>query len=271
MEAVAQSWSDLQEWLFHGSWNPELRRFRSAWAYRGASRRDTGLHTSLARLGGDFAAREHHIIRNFRKYARRGMVGEDSVWNWLALGKHHGLPTRMLDWTYSPYVALHFATERLDDLDHDGELIAIDFRSAKSLLPNILGELLDTEGSDVLTAEMLASIAPDLRDLHKLSNEPYLVFLEPPSLDERIVNQSALFALMSAADARMEDWLEQHPDLHRRIILPASLKWEVRDKLDQANINERVLFPGLDGISAYLRRYYFEHTRPIQLPRDPQV
>jgi len=42
----------------------------------------------------------------------------------------------------------------------------------------------------------------------------------------------------------------------RKIIIPASLKWEVRDKLDQANINERVLFPGLDGLSRWLKRHY---------------
>jgi hypothetical protein len=48
-----------------------------------------------------------------------------------------------------------------------------------------------------------------------------------------------------------------HRDVVRRIVIPASLKWEVRDKLDQANINERVLFPGLDGLSRWLTRYYW--------------
>ena len=65
--------------------------------------------------------------------------------------------------------------------------------------------------------------------------------------------------------------LREHPALVRRIVIPAEAKWEIRDKLDQANINERVLFPGLDGLSRWLARYYW--AKPgvkARLPRAPR-
>ena len=61
---------------------------------------------------------------------------------------------------------------------------------------------------------------------------------------------------MSNPATELDQWLREHPNLYRRIIIPHSLKWEVRDKLDQANITERVLFPGLDGLSRWLKRHY---------------
>jgi hypothetical protein len=64
---------------------------------------------------------------------------------------------------------------------------------------------------------------------------PFLVFLDPPPFDVRIVNRFALFSLFSAPDVRLEDWIASRPELVCRIVLPASLKWKVRDQLDQAN------------------------------------
>jgi hypothetical protein len=179
----------------------------------------------------------------------------ESVWHWLALGQHHGLPTRLMDWTYSPFVALHFVTEHLDEYEQDGIVWCVNFVEANKRLPARLRRILDREGSQTLTVDMLAAFRT-LRDFDTLARDPFLVFLEPPAIDRRILNQFALFSLMSSPRAVMDDWLRRNPALCRRVVVPAALKWEIRDKLDQANVNERILFPDLDGLSRWLARYY---------------
>jgi hypothetical protein len=207
-------------------------------------------------LGGSYADLEGHLLRNFRKYAFRGSVPVDNVWNWLALAQHHGLPTRMLDWTFSPYVALHFVTADLALFNEDGVVWCADFIRIKEFLPERLAVILREEGANVFTADLLEEAASSLREFDRLAPKPFPVFFEPPSLDERIVNQFALFSFLSSPTAALHDWLDEHGDLARRIVIPRALKWEVRDKLDQANVTERVLFPGLDGLSQWLRRQY---------------
>jgi hypothetical protein len=255
-EIRVESWSELNEQLYGNAYNERLGRFRSPYVFRGLSDAAYPLTTSLSRLGGRYAGMEQHLLRNFRKYARASDVPFDSVWNWLAVGQHHGLPTRLLDWTFSPQIALHFATHRVEEFHLDGLLLAIDFHGAHERLPRRLRTALEREAADVFTVEMLEDAAPTLEAFDALSPDPFLLVMEPPSLDQRLVNQFALFSVMSSPETSLSDWLEEHPDLCRRIVLPASLKWEVRDKLDQANVTERVLFPGLDGLGAWLRRYY---------------
>jgi hypothetical protein len=250
------SWNELQEALYEDSWHESLGRFRSEFAFRGMPDAQEPLLTTLMRLGGTYQRVEAPLLRAFRKYAPRSSVPGDSVWNWLAVAAHHGLPTRLLDWTYSPFVALHFATDNPQQFDMDGVVWCVNYRQVKKHLPPALQELLRGEGADVFTTELLGRGAANLPELDRLAETPFPLFLEPPSLDDRIVNQFALFALMSSPTVRLDEWLNERPGLTRRIIIPAGLKWEVRDKLDQGNITERVLFPGLDGLSLWLRRYY---------------
>ena len=59
-------------------------------------------------------------------------------------------------------------------------------------------------------------------------------------MDERIVNQYALFSCPSTAQLNLSDYLRDRPEFYRKIIIPADLKWEIRDKLDQANITRPI-------------------------------
>lgn len=252
----AKSWADLHDLLFADSWDGQIGRFRSRLAFRGLSDVDYPLATTLVRLGGDYASLERHLMRNFKKYAHRSMVEGDSIWHWLALAQHHGLPTRLLDWTYSPYIALHFATANIERYDCDGVIWAVNYMLAHQQLPQPLRAKLDEEGANVFTTQMLSQCVVSLDELMALDHENYAVFVEPPSVDDRIVNQYGMFSLMPDATCLFDRWLEHQPNLWHKIIIPAELKWEIRDKLDQANITERVLFPGLDGLSSWLKRHY---------------
>ena len=262
---AAKNWLDIVDELYQGAWNKDLQRFRSPFAFRGLPSSEHSLKSTLVRLAGgkaDVRRLELALLRNFRKYARAEAPGADSIWDWLALGQHRGLPTRLLDWTYSPLVALHFATEDPAAFDRDGVVWCVDFVQANKRIPKRLQRMLRDEGSDTFTTEMLTPFR-NLRDFDALGRDPFVVFLEPAAVDRRILNQLALFSLMSDPAGVFDEWMREHPELCRRVIVPAALKWEIRDKLDQANINERVLFPGLDGLSQWLARYYTPTGRTL--------
>lgn len=255
-EIRATSWAHLQDVLFSNTYDEKIDRHRSPFIYRGMNDAQKTLKTSLARLGGPYAKLERHLLRNFKKYAHTNVLSGQSNWNWLALAQHHGLPSRLLDWTYSPYVALHFAMNDLQSFNNDGVIWVLNYVKLNQYLPQKLKAVIEKEDSNTFTAEMLDSVCRTLDELDALNEEPFLLFLEPPSLDNRIVNQFALFSLLSSSTALLDDWLEDHDQYYHRVIIPAELKWEIRDKLDQANITERVLFPGLDGLSQWLKRQY---------------
>jgi hypothetical protein len=260
---------DLQELIFvltQDAWQPSEAKYRLNIAYRGLSTAEYELETGIARLQDRSAAGlEEHLMRNFRKYAHRDAAPGDSIWNWLSLAQHHGLPTRLLDWTFSPYVALHFATADPLSYSRPGVVWCVDYVAAHMLLPDGLGSRVEPLGYGLFTTEILDAAADTLvrfDEYGRGSGVP--LFFEPPSLDDRIINQSAVFSIMTGPDESIGNWFEDHPELCRKVLIPAKLKWVIRNHLDQANVTERVLFPGLDGLCRWLTRYYGDRPEKIR-------
>ncbi|NHC46153.1 FRG domain-containing protein [Motilibacter aurantiacus] len=254
-DVEVSSWVELIDALYDIP-QTSLGRYRSSLLYRGVCDSSWSLETSLVRMGPHHRDVEEPLLRSFRKYAEPGSLAADSLWMTLSLAQHHGVPTRLLDWTLAPRVAAHFATSDEQKYDCDGAIWCVDVVRARELLPGRLRDILDRESAFYFSVEMLSGIR-SLQELDAYAEEgEFALFFEPPSLDARIINQAAAMSVMPGASLSIARFLEAHPDLWSRVIIPATLKWEVRDKLDQDNVTERMLFPGLDGLARWLKRYY---------------
>jgi hypothetical protein len=217
--------------------------------------------TSLARRGGidpphTKRGREENILRNFIRYSRPYFPTPKNDWELLVAAQHHGLPTRLLDWTYSPLVAAHFATLRLHHADRvvwrlDWQKVHRRFGfQPLALLTDDLRALQHDPEADAFTPwEMMRNSE---------SRKPFAVLFEPPTLDVRIATQSAVFTISSDTTRSFDEFLAEFDLLEAltKYVIPADDVSRVRDQLDMATIDERRLFPDLDGVAAQMRRYY---------------
>lgn len=261
-EKIVDSWNELSNLLFSYEKDEITNRYRSNFVYRGVDNKAFDLKSSYHRLEKKGSNIEKHINRNFIKYTDKELQKIYNVWDYLSIAQHHGLPTRLLDWSFSPYVALHFATGDISLYGEDAALWCVNLVDVHNKLDPMYKNVLKEEGSYVFTTKMMSNLSKELIEFDSEHEGKRLCFFEPPSLDERIINQFALFSVINNPDISINDWLRENDNVNfLKIIIPKELKWEVRDKLDQMNITERVLFPGLDGISTWLKRYYTNNKK----------
>lgn len=266
-DIVVRSWSELIDALQSEPLVQQGQasgyRARSSFLYRGMGNVGFHLCTSLERLGSPMDVVELPLLRSFQKYAPASVLHGSTHWELLALARHNGLPTRCLDWTFSPLIAAHFATISARQYEHDGVIWCVDAaRWRDELLPRDMAEVLEQQLGFIYDVNTLARTFDDLRALDAAfaGREQVIVFFEPPSVDARIANQGGILSLLSAGkaghDAYLRRVMRERPELVRRVVIAASAKPQIRDMLDQNNINERILMPGLPGLCEWLKRYY---------------
>jgi len=253
-----KSWEELQqeyERLF-------ALKSSNRWVFRG--QQDTGwdLKPSLERSACDRVGLpltdlpdiEKYLLTRFQRNLHRFHTrapGQNDYLEWLALMQHHGAPTRLLDWTYSFYIALFFALE-LASLDTTCAIWAIDQKWLFNLLKSreeqgiqdafrIDPGLHDPEAAHKLLTTKVASVAP----------------LVPFHLNERLAVQQGVFLVPLNLEVSFMENLKavaQPSELQNHVLkfeIPVirKVQYQMLVSLERLNINRLSLFPGIDGFA----------------------
>lgn len=259
-EIEVKTLGDLLDKVTPKTADPKSGRLRDCAIYRGVANKNWDMLTSLDRLGGINPAftkihLEHDILRNFIRYSHPYLPSSiTNKWELLVVAQHHRLPTRFLDWTYSPLIAAHFAT--LENSRTPRVVWKLDWQLIHEHFGIKKRALLIEELEDELHKRNIES--PEEFFSNTLNDRAFMTVLDPPSLDARVVAQSATLILSSEKGIALNEFLIQHglQDTARKYIIPEDKVDQIRDQLDLCSLDERRLFPDLDGVAAEMSRYY---------------
>jgi hypothetical protein len=204
------------------------------------------------RVAGGLGA-EHYseaeLLNMFKRRARRYLDhAPQSDWEWLFEMQHHGLPTRLLDWTESYLVALYFAVR-----DARGDADAcVWITNPWWLGKHALGDF-DLPSADEPNVQ---AWRPGAR-LDELPQAPVAIL--PVHSSARIQAQRGTFTIHGRAHDGLDKLAESagRKGCLRRLVIPKQDVVRVRLELSRAGIAESVIFPELPGLCRELRTFFF--------------
>lgn len=245
-----------------------------------------------SRYGGfDKLEREIFEIFKARSHPYLNSSKPDSELEWMALAQHHGCWTRLLDWTANPLVALFFATQKDEEDDKyeavmwccqdfdwydESRLKALDSRprlylsldtrahaySPKHITPRIVAQSgCFTVHSGHLGIWDLPSNEqeePNGRDLGVMNMDEEIALFTEEHRDSMLARLPPKPGPPTAYDALpIAKKIEQIPKFGSlsKAVIPGESKKHIRRQLEKLNVTRASLFPGLDGISDYIKQF----------------
>jgi hypothetical protein len=199
---------------------------RGRWVFRGHSNSSYDLIPSVGRGAHTSRSREKYeesLFDIFRREARGYLAAVPANdWEWLSIAQHHGLPTRLLDWTQNPLAALYFSVD--SNLTVDGEFFAL-----RAI----------TKGGDAFLRQSPFAITQPVK-------------FYPNIVTPRIRAQEGLFVACSAIETSLDKALREDWSIER-LRVPAVKKVALRYELFRVGIHASALFPDVDGLVARLK------------------
>ena len=125
------------------------------------------------------------------------------------------------------------------------------------MLPEKYQQIMSASGTTVFSLKMLQDACASLEDYDKDMQGNAMLIVEPPSIEQRIINQYSFFSVVPMDMKDVIEFLGERTENTVRYIIKKELRWQIRDLLDQLNISERIIYPGLDGLSQWLARHYY--------------
>ncbi len=251
------------------------------WCFRGQGKADWFLQPSLARhievskvSPQAWRLQEERIRRIFERKSHLFISDRPSndELEWLALMQHHGAPTRLLDFTFSPYVAAFFALERAEK---DAAIWALNLPLLWQVhARHFIGRV------NVLRADPRDRHA--FRRLYLPNRHAFVWQGDPFKMPQRVVAQSGTFLVLSHLGLNVEEILAKYPGegtlLVKFVVDAAKVRAEAMASLYSMNITQATLFPGLDGLARSMA-YEFEYSwqvnvrtsKPLANLKNPRV